>query len=133
MKIEEILRKVIKIRLFEKKLLELYDQGLLNGTTHTCIGQEIIPVFFSQFLNNEDQIFSNHRGHGHFLAFHENKFKELLLEIMGKSGALLSGKGGSQHIHYKNVRCEYFGQTLPLAIVQRILFVLKIYLHKNYK
>ena len=50
--------------------------------------------FFSQFLNNEDQIFSNHRGHGHFLAFHENKFKELLLEIMGKSGALLSGKGG---------------------------------------
>ena len=57
MKIEEILRKVIKIRLFEKKLLELYDQGLLNGTTHTCIGQEIIPVFFSQFLNNEDQIF----------------------------------------------------------------------------
>lgn len=102
MKIEEILRKVIKIRLFEKKLLELYDQGLLNGTTHTCIGQEIIPVFFSQFLNNEDQIFSNHRGHGHFLAFHEDKFKELLLEIMGKNGALLSGKGGSQHIHYKN-------------------------------
>ena len=40
---KEIILRAIKIRLFEQQLLKLYNEGHLNGTVHTCIGQELIP------------------------------------------------------------------------------------------
>ena len=39
-----IIRDLIKIRVFEEKLLDLFSMGKINGTTHTCVGQEEIPV-----------------------------------------------------------------------------------------
>ena len=35
-----LLRKALLIRRVEEKLLDLFSQGKLNGTVHTCIGQE---------------------------------------------------------------------------------------------
>ena len=60
MNYKKIYEEALKIRFFEKKLLDLFDKGLLNGTTHTCIGQEIIPVILSKYLNSNDSVFSNH-------------------------------------------------------------------------
>ena len=115
MNYKKIYEEALKIRFFEKKLLDLFDKGLLNGTTHTCIGQEIIPVILSKYLNSNDSVFSNHRGHGHFISY-SGKIKELMCEIMGKEGALLSGKGGSQHIHYKNFYSNgILGGMFPIA------------------
>ena len=37
-------RKMLTIRRFEERLLELYSLGDLFGTTHTCIGQEAVAV-----------------------------------------------------------------------------------------
>lgn len=87
----------IKIRLFEETLLELFSDGKLNGTVHTCIGQEFIPVFISKYLTAEDMVFSNHRGHGHYLAKTEN-YDGLLREVLGCSTGLAGGIGGSQHL-----------------------------------
>ena len=98
MNYKKIYEEALKIRFFEKKLLDLFDKGLLNGTTHTCIGQEIIPVILSKYLNSNDSVFSNHRGHGHFISY-SGKIKELMCEIMGKEGALLSGKGDVSTFH----------------------------------
>jgi TPP-dependent pyruvate/acetoin dehydrogenase alpha subunit len=95
------LKLVLKIRLFEQGLLQLFHDGKLNGTTHTCLGQEYIPVACKPFLQQGDMEFSNHRGHGHFLA-RFGDFQGLLAEIMGKRGAICSGVGGSQHIYIKN-------------------------------
>lgn len=56
------------IRLTERKLLDLFSQGLLSGTTHTCIGQELCQMSVVRALDHPgDAIFSNHRNHGHFL------------------------------------------------------------------
>ena len=49
---------------------------------------------------NKDIIFSNHRGHGHFLAYCED-IVGLFSEIMGKEIGVCQGIGGSQHL-YKN-------------------------------
>ena len=96
-----LLEKILFIREFENLLLSLFDKGKLNGTTHTCIGQEAIPVAALLNVKKNDYVISNHRGHGHYLAY--GGCPRLLLdEILGKENGLCSGYGGSQHLHYKN-------------------------------
>ncbi|MEO3808931.1 thiamine pyrophosphate-dependent dehydrogenase E1 component subunit alpha [Sphaerisporangium sp. B11E5] len=112
---DEDLRILLLIRHFERTLLELFEQGELNGTTHTCLGQEYVPVALRPLLRPRDFVFSNHRGHGHYLARYEDPHG-LLAEIMGREGAVCNGVGGSQHI----LRDRYLstgvqGQSLPVA------------------
>jgi acetoin:2,6-dichlorophenolindophenol oxidoreductase subunit alpha len=90
-------RRMRFIRRFEETVLALFEEGLLNGTTHACIGQEADPVGLVEHLRDGDHLFSNHRCHGHFLAWTGDAFG-LLAEIMGKPAGLCAGIGGSQHI-----------------------------------
>jgi acetoin:2,6-dichlorophenolindophenol oxidoreductase subunit alpha len=106
---------LLLIRHFELKLLDLFGRGELNGTTHTCLGQEYIPVAMAPLLAERDHVFSNHRGHGHYLARFADP-EGLLAEIMGREGAVCAGVGGSQHI----LRDRYLstgvqGESLPVA------------------
>jgi TPP-dependent pyruvate/acetoin dehydrogenase alpha subunit len=93
---------LVSIRLFEQSLLDLFATGALAGTTHTCVGQETIAVgVMSAIDRNRDIVFSNHRGHGHFLAYC-GEVERLYLEVMGKAGGVCDGRGGSQHLYYRN-------------------------------
>ena len=112
----EMLSALLRIRRFEERLLALFSLGRLNGTTHTCIGQEEIPVAMMPLINDDDFVFSNHRGHGHYLARFWD-MEGLLAEIMGREGAVCGGAGGSQHIR----RGNYFstgvqGESLPVGV-----------------
>lgn len=95
---DEDLDLLLMIRHFEESLLDLFGQGKLNGTTHTCLGQEYVPVVLRPLLAERDFVFSNHRGHGHYLARFDDPYG-LLAEIMGREGAVCHGVGGSQHIY----------------------------------
>jgi acetoin:2,6-dichlorophenolindophenol oxidoreductase subunit alpha len=109
------LARVLLIRHFELALLDLFAQGRLNGTTHTCLGQEYIPVALYPLLDPADFVFSNHRGHGHYLARFDDP-RGLLAEIMGREGAVCHGVGGSQHIfrdRYLSTGVQ--GESLPVA------------------
>jgi TPP-dependent pyruvate/acetoin dehydrogenase alpha subunit len=90
-------RRMRFIRRFEETVLALFEEGLLNGTTHACIGQEANGVGLIEHLRDGDHLFSNHRCHGHFLAWTGDAFG-LLAEVMGKPQGLCAGIGGSQHI-----------------------------------
>src|SRR6516225_4466281 len=58
------------IRQTEQLILAQFSRGLLSGTTHTCIGQELCQIAVVRALNHPDDIvLSNHRNHGHFLAY----------------------------------------------------------------
>ncbi len=92
---------VLCIRTFEELVLDLFRQNKLSGTTHTYIGEEATAVALMQFVGEDDYVFSNHRCHGHCLAYGVATEK-LLAEIMSKVSGLCEGRGGSQHIHYKN-------------------------------
>jgi TPP-dependent pyruvate/acetoin dehydrogenase alpha subunit len=94
---ERLYRRMRFIRRFEETVLALFEEGLLNGTTHACIGQEADAVGVMEHLVDGDHVFSNHRCHGHFLAWTGDAFG-LLAEIMGKPAGLCAGIGGSQHI-----------------------------------
>ena len=93
---------LLSIRLFEQSLLDLFSTGALSGTTHTCLGQETVAVGVVSAINRaRDIVFSNHRGHGHFLAYC-GEVERLYLEILGKPGGVCGGRGGSQHLYFDN-------------------------------
>lgn len=98
---KQILSKALKIRIFEQYLLELYAEGELSGTVHTCIGQELIPAVMSNYVSDNDVFLSNHRGHGHYLAF-VGKEEKLLAELLGSEKGCSKGIGGSQHLYEEN-------------------------------
>jgi 2-oxoisovalerate dehydrogenase E1 component len=89
--------KAMLIRAVEQRLLELFAEGKLFGTVHTCIGQEWTGIAVAEALRDGDRVLSNHRGHGHFLA-RTGDVEGLIAEIMGKQTGICGGRGGSQHI-----------------------------------
>jgi len=89
--------RIYLIRRFEEKILDLFTAGKLNGTTHAYIGQEANAVSVVSCLIPEDTIFSNHRCHGHYLAFTDDA-EGLMAEMMGLSSGVCGGLGGSQHL-----------------------------------
>ena len=104
------------IRRFEETLLDLFAAGRLDGTTHTCIGQEADAVGVISCLEPErDVVVSNHRCHGHYLAFTDD-VDGLLREVMGRVGGVCGGKGGSQHLFRGNFYSNgVLGSTVPVA------------------
>jgi TPP-dependent pyruvate/acetoin dehydrogenase alpha subunit len=95
-------RNFYTIRRTEETLLDLYSQGLLFGTVHTCIGQETVALGVTAALDRQkDVIWSNHRGHGHYLAYSDD-VEGLVAEVMGRSTGVCGGIGGSQHLHRDN-------------------------------
>lgn len=90
---------MVLVRRFEETLLELYAAGAVPGTTHTYIGQEANAVGIIRQLDpTRDNVISNHRNHGHYLAFSDD-VDGLLREILGREGGVCEGRGGSQHLH----------------------------------
>ena len=94
---QSIIEEALRIRRFEEKLLGLFSKGLIRGTIHTCLGQELIPVTLTQLLTEDDFVFGTHRGHGYFLA-QTGDYRALAREILGKQGGLTGGIGGTQHL-----------------------------------
>lgn len=98
---EKLYRQMFLIRHFEERLLELFSEGAFFGTTHCYIGQEANAVAIINQLDDKDIVFSNHRCHGHFLTY-SDKPELLYGELMGRATGVVGGRGGSQHICYKN-------------------------------
>jgi len=99
--VKKLYKQMFLVREFETILLELFSQGKLFGTTHTYSGQEAIAASVISNLEQDDIVFSNHRGHGHYLI-KENDPEGLLAEIMGREGGVCGGRGGSQHLCKNN-------------------------------
>ncbi len=95
--LHRLFSEALMVRGVEQKLLELFAEGKLFGTVHTCIGQELSGVAVAEALETGDLIFSNHRCHGHFLAWTGN-VEGLIAEVMGKTTGVCGGRGGSQHL-----------------------------------
>lgn len=93
----DLIARALLIRRTEETLLELFSRGLINGTIHTCVGQEFSAVAFAGQLSPGDFVFSNHRCHGHYIAF-SGDCRGLIAELMGKSTGVCGGIGGSQHL-----------------------------------
>ena len=90
-------RRMLEIRFFEEKVQELFMQGLVEGTTHLCQGQEAVSVGASGALRDDDYLTITYRGHGHALA-RGMSMEAAFAELMGRSGGCCGGVGGSMHL-----------------------------------
>ena len=96
--IPDFLARGLLIRAVEERLLRLFAEGKIAGTTHTCIGQEMSAVALAGNLDpKRDIIVSNHRCHGHYIAWTDD-VEGLIAEVMGKRTGVCAGIGGSQHL-----------------------------------
>lgn len=113
----DLYRQMATIRRTEETLLSLFSRGLLFGTVHTCLGQEACAVGVINALDrSRDVIWSNHRGHGHFLAYCDD-VAGLVAEVMGRMTGVCGGIGGSQHLHRDGFYTNgILGGTLPCAV-----------------
>ncbi len=98
---EKQYRQLYRIRQFEETILNNFPKGVFFGTTHTYLGQEANAVGVLGHLNKGDIVFSNHRGHGHFLAY-GGDMRALFAEMMGKETGVCGGRGGSQHLQWRD-------------------------------
>jgi TPP-dependent pyruvate/acetoin dehydrogenase alpha subunit len=111
----ELYRQMLRIRRFEETVLESFPRGLIYGTTHTYIGQECNAVGVLSCAEPGDVVVSNHRGHGHFLAY-GGPMDGLAAELLGKATGICGGRGGSQHLHWRDFYSNgILGSTLPVA------------------
>ena len=109
-------RRMLQIRRFEETVLNLFPRGLFYGTTHTYIGQEANAVGVLAWLREGDIVVSNHRCHGHFLAY-GGSMHSLAAELMGRSTGVCGGRGGSQHIQWRDFYANgILGGTVPMAV-----------------
>src|SRR5215831_9460857 len=90
-------RQMIRIRLFEEQVNDLYTRALMPGLAHLYIGEEAVAVGICEALNPDDYITSTHRGHGHCLAKGAS-LDRMFAELLGKEAGYCRGKGGSMHI-----------------------------------
>ena len=91
------LKYLLIIRAAEIAFIELSKLKKIRGPLHTSVGQEAVAVSVCTNLKKQDAIFSNHRGHGHYIAKGGN-ISKLVLELLGKPSGCCGGFGGSMHI-----------------------------------
>lgn len=112
---QQWIKDALRIRRVEETFLDLFAQGMLNGTVHTCIGQEFSALAFAGGLGTDDAVVSNHRCHGHYLAF-TGDVAGLMAELTGRRTGVCGGVGSSQHLcrdgFYSN---GIQGGTVPVA------------------
>ncbi len=122
MQVERLLgfyRNMLRIRMVEEKIAELYPQQKMRCPVHLCIGQEAVAVGVCANLGAEDYVMSGHRSHGHYLA-KGGDLNAMLAELHGKAGGCSKGIGGSMHLMDLSAgflgSVPIVGATIPIAV-----------------
>jgi len=107
-----------RIRAFEERTAELFQEGLVKGTAHSYVGEEAIASAVGSILRDDDYMASNHRGHGHCIA-KGAKLDRMMAELMGRDTGYCHGLGGSMHIADMNLNIlganGIVGAAMPLS------------------
>jgi TPP-dependent pyruvate/acetoin dehydrogenase alpha subunit len=90
-------QQMLRIRVFEDHVNQLYLSAKMPGLAHLYSGQEAVAVGVCEALRRDDYITSTHRGHGHCLAKGATPDR-MFAELLGKAPGYCRGKGGSMHI-----------------------------------
>jgi len=93
----ELYKTMLKIRKVELKVDELYHEDEMKTPVHLCIGQEAVAAGVCANLHVDDYVFSNHRGHGHYIAKGGN-VKAMIAELYNRETGCSRGRGGSMHL-----------------------------------
>jgi TPP-dependent pyruvate/acetoin dehydrogenase alpha subunit len=115
----ELLRTMWRIRCFEERVAQLKRTLLVHGLIHLSIGGEGVAAAVCGQLRDDDAVYSGHRAHGHAIA-KGAPLDKVMAELMGRSGGLCRGLGGSMHLvdleHGLLGATGVVGGNIPLAL-----------------
>ena len=110
---------MLRIRMIEEKIAELYPEQEMRCPVHLCIGQEAVAAGVCAHLSRVDYVLSGHRSHGHYLA-KGGDLKAMMAELYGRVTGCSGGKGGSMHLVDLSVgflgATPIVGSTIPIAV-----------------
>src|SRR5688572_12269328 len=89
--------RMVMIRIFEERAVELFAQGLITGSTHLCIAQEATSLGVCAALRPDDLVLATYRGHGVALAKGSDP-KHIMAELLTRTTGCCKGRGGSMHL-----------------------------------
>ncbi|HEX9892524.1 MAG TPA: pyruvate dehydrogenase (acetyl-transferring) E1 component subunit alpha [Gemmatimonadales bacterium] len=115
----DLLARMLLIRRFEERCIELYSQEKIRGFLHLYIGEEAVAVGAMQALTADDAVVATYREHGHALA-RDISPGVIMAEMFGKVSGCSRGRGGSMHL-FDAARRFYGGYAivgggLPIAV-----------------
>jgi pyruvate dehydrogenase E1 component alpha subunit len=118
-RLQHLLKEMVRIREFEAKCAELYQQEKIRGFLHLYDGEEAVAVGIAQALLPEDSVVATYREHGQALA-RGLPMTGIMAEMYGKLEGCCRGRGGSMHL-FDRARRFYGGNAivgggLPLAL-----------------
>lgn len=90
-------RTMLRIRLFEERVAQLFRDRKLYGPAHLYVGEEAVATGVCAHLTPDDYVASTHRGHGHLIA-KGGRYDRMMAELFARSTGYCKGKGGSMHI-----------------------------------
>jgi acetoin:2,6-dichlorophenolindophenol oxidoreductase subunit alpha len=93
----EAFRRMVRVRRFDERAIELGKKGVITGALHCTIGQEAAVVGACIALRDDDWMTGNHRSHGHPIG-KGARVAPLMAELLGKATGVCKGKGGSMHL-----------------------------------
>ncbi len=119
MKNLELYYEMLRLRMIEEKIADLYARQDMRCPVHLSTGQEAVAVGVSAVLESHDYALSGHRSHGHYLA-RGGDLKSMLAELYGKATGCTAGKGGSMHLTDEKAgflaATPIVGSTIPIAV-----------------
>jgi pyruvate dehydrogenase E1 component alpha subunit len=116
--LQRLWREMLRIRRFESKCVELYQDQRIRGFLHLYDGEEAVAVGVAAALEPRDAVVATYREHGQALA-RGVPMGPLLAEMLGLVEGCCRGRGGSMHLFSRAHR--FFGGNaivgggLPLA------------------
>jgi acetoin:2,6-dichlorophenolindophenol oxidoreductase subunit alpha len=114
----DLYRMMVESRQFEKRVHDLFLQGLVKGTSHLALGQEAVAAGYAAAMAPDDLVFCTYRGHIHTLL-RGAPMAALMAELLGRTTGVCGGKGGSMHLTdvSKGAMGSYaiVGAHLPIA------------------
>lgn len=115
----DLLRRMVLIRAFEERVIDLYHRGDIAGLVHVGIGQEAVATAVAASLSEDDYLYGTHRSHGHFIARGAD-VNRMMAELAGRANGYCEGLGGSMHLVAAEVNAMgatgIVGGTLPMAL-----------------
>ncbi|PDH55724.1 MAG: acetoin dehydrogenase [alpha proteobacterium MED-G10] len=106
---------LLKLRMTENEIAKKYSEQEMRCPVHLSIGQEAAAVGVCSNLELQDQVYSTHRCHSHYLA-KGGDLRSMISELYGKRSGCCGGRGGSMHLMDPSV-----GMMLSLPIVASII------------
>lgn len=94
----EMYRQMYRIRAFEQRCEQGYQQRKIGGFLHLYMGQEAVAVGMLHALREDDYVVQSYRDHGTALALGLDA-NVLMAELFGKATGISQGKGGSMHFY----------------------------------